>query len=611
MVRGMDEMNDEHIYKIAIVGFGPKGLYGLERLTAFLKDRAISKNVEVHIFNSTSFFGAGDVYRTDQPYCLIMNYANGNINVWPKQLPKPITNHTPDFVAWLKERNVKNSSTTDFAPRAKVGTYLNECYHNLISHLPVNVKVVPHIGWVVNVENSKQGFALYYTNEKKQESTIAVDQILFTTGHITYKSHIAPKRASENNIGFIYPTDKKLVVVAPGTSVAIKGMGLTCIDAVLGLTEGRGGNFIKNADNFFSYVASGQEPKQMHLFSRSGLPMVPRDGTPLDDKPLQFFTEKALIKIKARRPINFNETLLPLIKKEFYWAYYRTLFQQYGWELKGGIDFEKIRAQVVQFHKQFRDVAYFSWQHIVNPFAEKRNITNGELREYIQFLIHEAELGADKSPFIAAVSTWRKISPLFNELYSYGGLDAASHKEFDTFYFGLFNRLSYGPPIENMKKILALHTSGLLNFSFAKSVTVVKGNDDGEWSLFGEKRKKTKVQFLINATIPRAGQQGFENKLYQNLEKNKYITPFINSSSSTYHPGCIALNKNGNPVNEYGEVNKAFTFYGTPTEGITYDNDTLSRTRNDFATIWAKNICKVLQNKDRRIAHYEREEQVL
>ncbi|SNR39926.1 FAD-NAD(P)-binding [Maribacter sedimenticola] len=607
----MDEMNDEHIYKIAIVGFGPKGLYGLERLTAFLKDRAISKNVEVHIFNSTSFFGAGDVYRTDQPHCLIMNYANGNINVWPKQLPKPIPNHTPDFVAWLKERNVKKSSTTDFAPRAMVGTYLNESYHKLISHLPVNVNVVPHIGWVVNVENSKPGFALYYTNEKEQESTIAVDQILFTTGHITYKSHIAPKRASENNIGFIYPTDKKLVVVAPGTSVAIKGMGLTCIDAVLALTEGRGGNFIKNADNFFNYVASGQEPKQMHLFSRSGLPMVPRDGTPLDDKPLQFFTEKALIKIKARRPINFNETLLPLIKKEFYWAYYRTLFQQYGWELKGGLDFEKIRAQVVQFHKQFRNVTYFSWQRIVNPFAEKRNITNGELREYIQFLIHQAELGADKSPFIAAVSTWRKISPLFNELYSYGGLDAASHKEFDTYYFGLFNRLSYGPPIENMKKILALHTSGLLNFSFAKSVTVVKGNDDGEWSLIGEKRKETKVQFLINATIPRAGQQGFKNELYQNLEKNKYITPFINSSSSTYHPGCIALNKNGNPVNEYGEVNKAFTFYGTPTEGITYDNDTLSRTRNDFATIWAKYICKDLQNKNRRIAHYEREEQVL
>lgn len=610
MVKGKGKMNGQQVYKIAIVGFGPKGLYGFERLLAFIKDQSVTRKVEVHLFNATQFFGAGDVYRIDQPHYLIMNYANKNINMWPKESPSPIAPYTPDFSTWLHDKKLQDT-TSKFAARAMVGSYLRDGYNELLNHLPDNVKIVPHVGWVVNVEESPLFYKISYTNEKKEILQLSVNNILFTTGHITFKSHVDAQKGFSNEIDFIYPTNEKLSVVTPGSSVGIKGMGLTCIDALLALTEGRGGKFTSTKDGSFTYLTSGEEPKQLYVYSRSGLPMVPRNGNELDDKPLYYFTKDALAQLKGNGPVNFNASLLPLIKKEFYWSYYSTLFRNYNLELKANADFDKIKSQVAQFHKQFSDTAYFSWQNIVNPFAKKTNITKRELQDYIQFLIDEAEIGPDKSPFVAAVSTWRRISPLFNEIYSYGGLDAASHKEFDTYYFGLFNRLAYGPPIVNMQKILALVKCGLLNLSYAKSARVEKDVEGDSWSLIGDKGKKASIQFLLHATIPRAGQHGFQNELYQNLSKNKLVATFRNTEKSVYVPGCIALDKNGHPINEYGKVNKDLVFYGTPTEGITYDNDTLSRTRNDFATNWAKRTCAALEYKKGTTAYYEREEHVL
>ena len=56
----------------------------------------------------------------------------------------------------------------------------------------------------------------------------------------------------------------------------MKGIGLTFIDAVLSLTEGRGGTFERMPDGRLSYRASGGEPATILPFSRSGLPMAPK-----------------------------------------------------------------------------------------------------------------------------------------------------------------------------------------------------------------------------------------------------------------------------------------------------------------------------------------------
>lgn len=605
-------MNFNTTYSVAIIGFGPKGFYGFERLVAYLSQAMVQTPVEIHVFNNTQFFAAGDVYRTDQPKYLIMNYANRNINGWSVQEPLPKVENTVDFVAWLRQNGNIDAALGDFAPRKTVGEYLIHCFNTVVDSLPKNIKVITHMGSVSNVEKIDQQYRV--TGKYKDlgnEFSLLCKKLLLTTGHHSFKSQINNILALKNKIDFIYPTDEKLNPVKPQTLVAVKGFGLTAIDAILALTQGRGGSFKKNDKGILKYIPSEKEPYKIYPFSRTGLPMVPRNGSPSSETNLQYFTEKTVNALKANTPINFNSTLLPLIQKEFYYAFYSVLFQNYGHQFYFDEDASVMKDQVKYFHEDYPESPVFNWETIVNPFKDEPILSSVVIQVYVEFLINEAKLGEDSSPFMAAVATWRKISPVFNKLYSFGGLDAESHKEFDAYYFGLLNRLSYGPPVKNMQKMLALCKAGILDFSFVKSARIIQNNENDNFTLQVENGQATEINYYINATISRAKEGGFENELYQNLKKNEIIRAFENSANSKYIPGCLEINDKGNPVSETGIENGDITFYGTPTEGITCDNDTLSRTRNDFATDWAKETCTAILKKDGRTENYDRTENVL
>ncbi|MEP2240291.1 MAG: FAD/NAD(P)-binding protein [Maribacter sp.] len=605
-------MNDNSIYNIGIIGFGPKGFYGFERLIAYLNEAKISNTVQVHVFNSTSFLASGDVYRLDQPEYLIMNYANRNINSWVLQEPFSSATETPDFLTWLADNGHKNTAAGKYAPRALVGNYLADCYQYVLDHLPINVQVVKHIGTVTNMTKQKNSYQVFYKDKAtSRKEAVICNKVLFTTGHHSFKAQKNKSVISENKIDFIYPTNEKLKPITPGTSVAIKGFGLTAIDAILALTEGRGGNFENSDTGNLEYISSGNEPYKIYPFSRTGVPMVPRNDSLAVVTDLYFLTEDVVTELKKNKPVSFNGTLLPLIKKEFYFSYYTVLFRNYGHQFYFDDDFKVMEKQVKYFHEDYPDSPVFNWEAIINPFKEKSVLSTKEIQVYLQFLIDEANDGEEKSPLLAAVATWRKISPVFNELYSFGGLDAVSHKEFDTYYFGLFNRLSYGPPVENMQKIVALCNAGILDFTYAKSATISIDGVNRNFSLQIENGQRTEINYLVNATISRAKEGKFENELYQNLLENGLIREFENKTKTGYKPGCIEISKAGNAIDGNGHVNTDISFYGTPTEGITCDNDTLSRTRNDFASIWAKSTSEAIKEKDEKSKKFKRKEHVL
>ena len=605
-------MNCDTTYKIGIIGFGPKGFYGFERLAAFLHEASIFQSIEIHLFNTTRFFAAGDVYRTDQPDFLIMNYANRNINSWTLREPLSIVKNPKDFISWLKQNDMPNTGPGDYAPRKTVGQYLIHCFESVIESLPKNIKVVTHIGSVINVDKNNGD---YYVSGKYKDLgnkyNIVCQKVLFTTGHVSFKSQINDTISLKNKVDFIYPTNEKFSPVTPKSQVAIKGFGLTAIDAILALTEGRGGIFKKNDKGILKYISSEKEPYKIYPFSRTGLPMVPRNGSPTSELALQFFTDEVVQNLKSKKPISFKSTILPLIKKEFYYAFYSVLFNNNGHRFYYDDDFTVMKNQVQYFHEDYPESPVFNWETIVNPFKGEPILSSVVQQVYVEFLIDEAKLGEEKSPFMAAVATWRKISPIFNELYSFGGLDAESHKEFDTYYFGLFNRLSYGPPVKNMQKMLALYKAGILDLSYTKSARIAPNDVNDNFTLEIESGQATEINYLINATISRAKQNGFENELYQNLHKNGLIREYENITNTRYIPGCLEINSKGNPVSKTGIVNNDITFYGTPTEGITCDNDTLSRTRNDFATDWAKETCTAILKRDGRTENYDRTENVL
>ncbi|WP_051201438.1 FAD/NAD(P)-binding protein [Christiangramia portivictoriae] len=595
----LDHTNLDNAYRIAIVGLGPKGLYALERLLAQINHRKITSRVEIHLFNSSKYFGAGDIYDLDQPEYLLMNYSSDNINAWIDEKPSAILQKTTNFREWLLLNGFKRDSKTylQYAPRALVGRYLNEVYQTLIRSASANVKIFPYHDSVLDIIKSQAEFEII-TSRHKGHSAIQCDEVLLTTGHQSSGADFGSSLQNSSKIDFVYPTYKKLSKVEKGT-VGIRGFGLTCIDTILELTEGRGGHF-KPVASQFQYFKSGNEPDCIYVFSRSGLPMIPRIADDEAIDRLYYFTEANIEKLNDP---TFTEDYLPLIKKECYFQYYRTLFELHQSELKFDTEFQKVFEQISEFLQKHPNLSIYSWDKFIDPFLDRQYISHQQMLDYMKLLTMEASKGIRKSPMMSAAGVWRKISPIFNKFYSFGKLDAESHKVFDTRYFGIFNRISYGPPVENFKKLIALGESGLLNFSAVRNSEIIKETGVSPIQIRTKKNIDDEdqsidipIDVLIDARIPK-GIDPRPNRLYSNLIKNGLLRKFVNHSGTLFQTGGIDITASGHAINRNGVVEHHLSLYGTPTEGVTHDNDTLSRSRNNFAGVWALHVSEQIQLK--------------
>ncbi|PZX48387.1 FAD/NAD(P)-binding protein [Algoriphagus chordae] len=580
--------------RVGIIGLGPKGLYGLERLLANLARDNQQIPVEIHLFNKSTSFGAGYIYNCQQPSYLMMNYANGYINMWPDQEPCPIVPQPKSFVDWLKEHQAEfpKASPYTFSSRATVGRYLSEGFAELLNSCPAHITIVKHVGEVKDIRQEEDDYHISYQDSNSKTTVDDIHHILIATGHPCVND--PESQTQTNHVDFIYPVSRQLSNIPAGSSVAIKGMGLTFIDAVLALTEGRNGRFEEDINGIVTYIKSGQEPAMIYPFSQSGLPMIPRGNT--YGKPAYtpyYFTKESLEFVEnLEGKYHFERQLLPLIEQEFKAVYYAKLFSAKGHELSLARDFTEVEYQIDGFLEKYPETKRFDFQEFLRAPLSNIDLHKTTL-DYIQRSILEAEIGVESSAFAATAELWRHLSEFFNEVYKFGGLMPQSQKTFLEEYAGHLNRISYGPPIENMKKIEAIAQAGLIDFSFAQNPNISKS---AGYSLSNSKQEVIQADYMIDARIPKIQLQRCPGEFYGNLLERELILPYVNRQEGRldYRPGCISINEKGHPQDDTGFANTAITFTGTPTEGLTYDNDTLSRKRNDFVSDWAKDITENL-----------------
>ena len=582
-------------FNVAIVGLGPKGLYGLERLLAQLKNKKVQETVNIHLYNKNEYFGAGDVYRLDQPDYLKMNFTNQKIDIRSQKQPKSIVKLN-NYTSWLSDSTGTDESLLkdQFSSRKMVGKYLCKSFEDLISSAPENIKIYQHHEEVVNITENEDVLQLETFSEGKSKKLVEVHNLLLTTGHAGNRSEISKnKESNSSNIDFVYPVEKKLAIIDSNSSVSIKGMGLTFIDAVLALTEGRGGSFSGECETI-EYLASGNEPAVIYPYSRSGALMIPRVGEMPNVPELRFFTAEKLNEIRknSAHKFDFFEELLPLIRKEFIYRYYRVTFRNLGEDLNENLAFSEILNEIESFHKKYPSEKRFSFEALQSPFFQYKSYDTSAVKHLLEETLAQVSKGR-KSPLLAAIGAWHDISPIFNDLYSFGGLTARSHQIFDTEYFSFFNRISYGPPLENMYKILAILKAGILDFSYGKSPKIDQlPNGKFELDNFSlETNKKAITDYHIDARIPKMKLPEQSSLLYKNLFEEGKMQVFQNiDETGIYETGGMDLTREGHPISKEGKQLNNITIYGTPTEGVTFDNDTLSRNRNDFSSVWANGV---------------------
>ena len=403
--------------------------------------------------------------------------------------------------------------------------------------------------------------------------------ILLATGHCYQNKpllKVIGNKIPKNYFTSAYPIEP-LNEISEKKKVGIIGWGLTFIDVVLALTEGRGGQF----DEQGNYITSGKEPILLP-FSRNQLPILPRG--PIDGKniyQLKYINQNWLEELKRNsnpQKIDFNKDIFPRLEQELKFAYYSTLLQT------------RDEHSVEQYIQTIPEDQRFSYNKLLFPKLTPLSSVQETYLNYLDFIIEEAKKGELKSPLMAAAAVWREASTYLAELYQGGGFTGESQLHLDQNLFGAFCRTSYGPPIENMKKMKALLKAGIIQTKWLDKVDLEFVEMENKFQISSNQHKE-KVDYIIDARIARPDLQSNNSNLYRNMYENHLVKPFNNEG---YLPGCVDLNNNGK-VNHSKKYN--IYFYGSNTEGVLLDNDTLSRKKNNLSRSWVYEVLTAIQNK--------------
>ncbi|MFC4870823.1 FAD/NAD(P)-binding protein [Negadavirga shengliensis] len=590
-------------FKIAIIGAGPKGLYGLVALVNALRATPLHGPVEIHWYNETLHFATGQNYRIDQPDYLLINYAIGNISIWDDGGDFSEKLSLSD---WLRT-NVSDGTKVnegDYASRALVGCYLKSCAHSILSNLPAEVTVKCIVGEVTDLipAQNRKKFSLHVPG-KYFIHDVEYDHVLLATGHVYRFAGEVPGNmrafAHQSKIATyispVYPVSEHLAHIKNTDKVCVKGMGLTFIDVVLALTEGRGGRFYAEGSQM-RYEPSGKEPLSIYAFSEYGVPMLPQIASSASKSNLFFINEdwvEDLIEEKGKGNIDFEGDILPVLEREYMVRYYKSHMDKAGFHHAGsdGIWISDLDKIINRFHQKHPEVSKFDLDSILTPFHNLENIEACEyhclVKTYLAEALHEIKEEGAKSLTISLAAVWKAALPCISRIYELGGFTGRSQQKFESEYLDKFNRISFGPPPVNIEKLVALTDSGHLFFRLGADTEVATNAATGKYRIYSHQTKYLReAKVLIDTGIARPD-GGMGAPLFsQNLTKRKAGSLL----TKNFVPSPIKLDIKGNIIDSRGLDTDGVALMGTRAEGIILDNDCLSPRGNDFIRGWVQDI---------------------
>ncbi len=613
-----------HAHSVAIIGVGPKGLYCLERLLAEFKARPLDYPLHIHVFNRSANFGASPIYDPGQPEYIIVNLSVGEIDLWTEENPPGVGGRGPNFLTWYQETFQPHKPLTgdEYLSRAVVGRYLIEGFHRILNHLPPNVTLSCHVGEVVDIQPQAQGYQLEFVDEHGHCEEIAADKVLLSTGHSRIVAGAEENRyqvfASRHSkaafIPFVYPVVATMGQIPAGARVAMRGVGLTFIDAVLELTEGRSGRFHRAPDGSLLYEAGGREPQSIIPFSRTGLPMAPKAfDLPLADRPLTFFTHSALAGLRKQASygkLDLENDLWPLFELEMEFQYNLVVMGNSG-ERKQlescGNNAEAMRRVIDSYLHAHPDKERLDYRQLLDPVGERRFASGTQFASFIEGYMEQeiarARRGLAGCGIKAAAHIWYEVRKTLGSVLQFGGLNPESQRKLMEHYYPRLKRIAFGPPIINIEKLLSLQRAGILDFSVARNPRVLTNEANGCFELRCDEVPGTIVQaeVLVDARYPSMNVPRDATPLYRNLQRRGMVRAYENrppdGDGPSYSPGAIDMIQGSRfVVDGQGAGNQDMAVIGIPTEGNLVGNLTL--TRDGYAAFWAKEIMQQFRTRE-------------
>jgi uncharacterized NAD(P)/FAD-binding protein YdhS len=254
--------------KLAIIGFGPRGLGALEALATAAQDRDYLFTID--IFDPTDALGAGPNFHPDEHDLCELNIPVRALEITPPDILRP---HIAPFDIWWDE----NSTPETFPPRRALGAYL-EARFAALRAASATLKIAHHAACATALERRSTGW--WILSEDAPHGPY--DEVLICVGQPATAPDPQLQRwqnhAQDRGLDLCpaYPVTALLTHAQAwqGRVVAIRGLGLSTHDVLRGLTLGLKGRFEGGR-----YIRSGAEPSKIIPFSFNGLAPAPKPAT--------------------------------------------------------------------------------------------------------------------------------------------------------------------------------------------------------------------------------------------------------------------------------------------------------------------------------------------
>lgn len=462
--------DDEAVARVAVIGASVRGTSVLERLIASAQHPLIVDVIDPYAP------GSGRIWRDGQSDRLIMNTVAAQSTLFADDSVAlggpPRTG--PTLAQWCRLESVRAdlphevraeaAHTRDHSNPSRLlyGHYLRWCFAEIVRTAPPHVEVRVHAARALGVRPRPAGG---WTVSLSSGDDVQTDAVILALGWLerddtpTLARVIAPGN----------PIDQDLTAIAPGDTVAVRGLGMGFFDTLSQLTEQRGGVFGHRPDGAVFYTPSGQEPVIV-AGSRRGIPYraKPDFGAP------PFFPEQRILRaalpgLIARRPVDFTVEILPLIERDAAFDYYRALERVAPGSVR---DLEGLLSGLQQGTEHVADLvaghvadptARLSLVGAIDPLAELSAPTDADVAAAVRADAVQAARGAD-SPLKLALHSYAAARGALIDLVAFGGLTSESYAAYRMF-LQTAAAFGSGPPLARSLQLLAAHDAGIVRFA--------------------------------------------------------------------------------------------------------------------------------------------------
>lgn len=575
-------MSSKHL---VIVGAGPRGLMVLERIIARLShvrssstDKVSSPSIRIDVFDKIDV-DAGQIYRSSQPDCLLMNTIANQITAFSGEgsFSNAMPGSGPSLAEWA--RHERKNFRSGYASRKLYGSYMSYVRQAVCRNAPSNVEIHHKLATVTSIvrEDDEQKRFTVETNRKTYRHVSAV---ILATGHsISLKStNVSDDTIYGNEL--VSSVDS----IDPGEVIGVRGLGLSFYDLMSLVTENRGGEFRETSkDGHLEYIPSGKEPV-IYAYSRSGVPFPSRG---VNQKPPNFSYSPVLfreerVSQESRQPFgrNFSE-IFQWLKAEVEFTYhYAYLRRQIGpsaaskfyeiavsWNPYDSVPLTCYAQKFGSTSWEF-DITRLS-RPVGNRYFRSRTDYNDWVSDYLRQDIRNSVKGNVDSPIKAALDVLRDARSLIRKYVEHGRLNPTSYVlDFQTDYCPKANFLSAGPPVFRVKQVLALINAGVVVLTGPNTVSRVV-NDRRILLSKQVDDVPIEVSKLFDAKVPEFSVESDGSELYAQLKGDGYIKSYcfgnavdkVTTGGMDFDPVSMQV------VDAGGKSVEGLYVVGIPTEG--------------------------------------------